>query len=320
MKKRSGIAALSEATRKRCFAALFLTPTLICFCLFYLYPILTVFITSFAKWDFSNVTNPQLYSINELFTNYKYIFTTYPFFWEALRNSLAWAALGAFVQIPISVAVALALSRQMRGWKFVRNVYIIPNIISSAAMSVIFLQLFNPRYGFFNQIVRIFIPGFSENILLMNGLNFWAITLDYIFFTGTTTILILGHIMAVPEEVYEAAMLDGASGFKRDFLITLPLIKDIIKTVSVLAVTSGFLLYNEVYFLTKGAAGTRSISYIIRELAIESPKTQYARANTVGVVQMLVGLLLIVIVNVLYSIPYGEIFNRFRRKHREQKK
>ena len=85
---------------------------------------------------------------------------------------------------------------------------------------------------------------------------FVAMTCAYIFFTGTTTLMILGNIMAVPEEVREAAMLDGASGLRQDWYITIPMIKGTLKTVSVLAATSGFLLYNEVYFLTKGAAGT----------------------------------------------------------------
>ena len=71
-------------------------------------------------------------------------------------------------------------------------------------------------------------------------------------------------------------MLDGASGLKQDWYITLPMIKGTLKTVSILAATSGFLLYNEVFFLTKGAAGTYSISYVIRELAITSPTSVWA--------------------------------------------
>ena len=59
--------------------------------------------------------------------------------------------------------------------------------------------------------------------------------------------MILGNIMAVPESVREAAMLDGASGLKQDWYITLPMIKGTLKTVSILAATSGFLLYNEVF-------------------------------------------------------------------------
>ena len=144
-------------------------------------------------------------------------------------------------------------------------------MISTAAMGVIFLQLYNPSYGIINPIIRLFNKNFTDNILLLKGPAFIAMTCAYIFFTGTTTLMILGNIMAVPEEVREAA-------------------------------TSGFLLYNEVYFLTKGAAGTYSISYVIRELAITSPRTQFGRANAVALIQILAGLVIILIINFVYSV------------------
>ena len=290
--------------RRTGFILAFLAPTLIAFCVFYLYPIITVFVTSFCKWDYTNITNPQFFGFADMWENYKYIFTKYPFFWEALRNSTVWAILGAVVQIPVATVIALALSRKVKGIKFVRNVYIIPNMISTAAMGVIFLQLYNPSYGIVNQIIRMFKPGFTDNILLLKGPAFIAMTCAYIFFTGTTTLMILGNIMAVPEEVREAAMLDGASGLKQDWYITIPMIKNTLKTVSVLAATSGFLLYNEVYFLTKGAAGTYSISYVIRELAITSPRTQFGRANSVAVIQILAGMMIILVINFVYSISW----------------
>lgn len=124
--------------------------------------------------------------------------------------------------------------------------------------------------------------------------------------------MILGNIMAIPEDVREAAMLDGASGLRQDLYITVPMIKDTLRTVSILAATAGFLLYNEVYFLTKGAAGTYSISYVIRELAITSTRTQFGRANAVAVVQILAGMVIIVIVNLLYS----GIFRGVRRSRK----
>lgn len=282
------------------------------FCIFYLYPLLTVFFTSFCKWDYTNITSPEFWGWTELFNNYEYIFTTYPYFWEALRNSLLWALLGVFFQIPLSALIALAFSRKMKGTKIIRNIYIIPCMISSAAMGMIFLQLYSPLYGIVNPVIQLFKEGFSENILLLKGSAFWALTCAYIFFTGTTTLMILGNIMAVPEEIREAAMLDGASGFRQDLHITLPMIRGTLKTVSILAATSGFLLYNEVFFLTKGAAGTYSISYVIRELAITSPRTQFGRANAVALVQILGGMLIILFVNLVYALP--DWIGRWKKK------
>lgn len=290
--------------KRKGFILAFLAPTIVAFCLFYLYPIVTVFLTSFCKWDYTNITSPEFFGWKEMWSNYKYIFESYPYFWEALRNSTLWAVLGVVFQIPLATLIALAFSRKKKGVKLIRNIYVIPCMISSAAIGMIFLQLYSPLYGIVNPVIRLFDKNFTDNILLLNGPAFWAMTASYIFFTGTTTLMILGNIMAVPESVREAAMLDGASGLKQDWYITLPMIKGTLKTVSILAATSGFLLYNEVFFLTKGAAGTYSISYVIRELAITSPRTQFGRANTVAVIQILAGMVIIVAINLLYSISF----------------
>ena len=289
--------------QRRRFILAFLAPTVLMFCIFYLYPLLTVYFTSFCKWDYTNITSPEFWGWTDLFNNYRYIFSTYPYFWEALRNSLLWALLGVSFQIPLSALIALAFSRKIKGTKIIRNIYIIPCMISSAAMGMIFLQLYSPLYGIVNPIIQLFREGFSENILLLKGSAFLALTCAYIFFTGTTTLMILGNIMAIPEEVREAAMLDGASGFRQDLHITLPIIRGTLKTVSILAATSGFLLYNEVFFLTKGAAGTYSISYVIRELAITSPRTQFGRANAVALIQIFGGMVIILFVNLVYTLP-----------------
>lgn len=290
--------------RRKGFIFAFLAPTLIAFVIFYLYPIVTVFVTSFCKWDYTNINAPEFFGIKNMWDNYKYIFHTYPYFWEALKNSSLWALLGVAIQIPIATLIALAFSRKMKGVKLIRNIYIIPNMISTAAMGMIFLQLYSPLYGVVNPIIKLFNKDFKDSILLLEGPAFWAMTAAYIFFTGTATLMILGNIMAVPEEVREAARLDGASGLKQDWYITIPMIKETLRMVCILAATGGFLLYNEVYFLTKGAAGTYSISYVIRELAITSPRTQFGRANTVAVVQILAGMLIIVIINMLFNLTW----------------
>lgn len=293
MKKRSN--------QKKRFIILFLLPTLICFFVFYFYSVSTVLVSSFMKWDYTNVNAPVFLGINQIFDNYKYIFREYPFFWEALRNSLLWALAGLVIQVPLAVSIALSLSKKLRGWKITRNVYIIPSIISSAAMGLIFLQLYNPNHGVINEIIRVFNPSYTGSVLLTPGVNLIAMTASYIFFAGASTIMVLGQILAIPTDIFEAATLDNCLGMKRDWYITIPMIKDTIKTVSVIAVSSGFLLYNEVFFLTKGAAGTKSISFIIRDLAVSSSRTQYARANTVGVIQILSGMVLILLINVIFS-------------------
>ena len=292
---------MKKKSNRAIFMTLFLLPSCLCFLIFYAYPILQIIVTSFCKWDYTNLKNPTFFEAGELLTNYKYIFTQYPYFWEALRNSLCWALVGVVIQVPLTLVVAIVISKGLKFSKFARNVYIIPSVISSAAMGLVFLQLYNARYGPIQQIINIFNPNFKDSILLVEGVNFWAIVFAYVFFCGTTAIMLLGQIHGIAPELYEAAKIDGATGLKRELYVTIPLVKPTIKTVTTLAATSGFLLYNEVYFLTNGAAGTKSISFIIRELAITSSRTQYARANTIGAIQIVIGLILVGVINIIFA-------------------
>ena len=292
---------MNKKLARSIFIVVFLTPSCLCFLIFYAYPIVQIIITSFCKWDYTNLSKPELYGLKDILNNYKYIFTQYPYFWEALRNSLCWAMVGVFIQVPLTLVVAIVLSKGLRFSKFVRNSYIVPSVISSAAMGLIFLQLYNARYGPIQQIIQKFKPDFSDSILLVEGVNFWAIVFAYVFFCGTTTIMLLGQIHSIAPELYEASKIDGAKGWRREWYITIPLVKPTIKTVTTLGATSGLLIYKEVFFLTNGAAGTKSISYIIRELAITSTRTQYARANTIGVMQIIIGLVLVVIISFAFS-------------------
>ncbi|MBR0574653.1 MULTISPECIES: carbohydrate ABC transporter permease [Pasteurellaceae] len=285
---------------KQLFIFSFLLPTLLCFFIFYFYSVATIFVTSFTKWDYTNLSHPEFLGFDNLFANYHYIFKEYPFFMEALFNSIRWAIIGIVIQVPIAVSIAIILSKKLSGWKVTRNLFIIPSIISSAAMGLIFLQIYNPNYGVVNEIIKFFNPDFNGSVLLIPGVNIVAMTAAYVFFTGASTIMVLGQILAIPKSLYEAAEIDGISNFKVDWYITLPMIKDTIKTISVMAASAGFLIYNEVFFLTNGAAGTKSISFIIRELAVSSSRTQYARANTVGVFQILGGLLIIVLIGLIF--------------------
>lgn len=307
---------MKKKIHRNLFILLFLLPSCLCLLVFYLYPIAQIAISTFWKWDYTNLANPEFLPAGELFANYQYIFGEYPYFWEALKNSLCWALVGVFIQVPLTLVVSIVLSKGLRFSKFARNVYIVPSVISSAAMGLIFLQLYNTRYGPIQEIIQFFNPDFHDSILLIEGANFWAIIFAYVFFCGTTSIMLLGQIHGIPAELYEAAKIDGAKGWKREWYVTIPLVKPTIKTVTTLAVTSGFILYNEVFFLTGGAAGTRSISYIIRELAITSPRTQYARANTVGLVQIVIGLILVAVISWIFN--QDKYSFKERRKKREK--
>ena len=246
--------------KKKAFIIGFLLPSIILYCVIYLYPLINIFVTSFAKWDSTNLTSPEFLGFSNLFDNYIYLFKEHPYFKKALVNSLKWVATGLAIQLPFATIVALVLSQKLKGWKFTRNVFIIPNIISSAAMGLIFLNLYNPNYGIINQLFRI-----NGNILINENTAFWAVACAYVFFGGSSSILILSQILSISSDIYEAAAIDGATNLKAMIHITLPLIVPIIGTVAIIIANSSFLIYNEIEFITGGGPGgvTFSLSYLI---------------------------------------------------------
>ena len=297
---RTGDEPVKEKMQRRLFIILFLVPTLIAFVLFYVYPLITVFVTTLCKWDYQNLNAPELLPLDDLLANYRYIFTEYPYFKTALVNSLKWALCGALIATPIALITALVTSWKLPGWKWMKNIYIIPNIISAAAIGLIFLQLYNPRYGLLTLIVQWFRPEFKESILLIQPQNFWAMTLAYILFQGTASIMLLGQISSVPQEVYEAAKIDGAGRWKQTLHVTIPAILPTIVTMFIMRcgqiMSVGYekiiLLYNE---STREAADVIS-TYVYR---LGLVNRQYSYSTAVGLFNSVINFVLVIMANAI---------------------
>ena len=206
------------------------------------------------------------------------------------------------IQIPFTVVVALILAEKPRGWKFIRNVFIIPNIISTAAIGLIFLNLYSPARGIVTQIVNVFAPGSDISVLADEKLAFWGVTFSFILFGGSSCLLLLTQIFSIDASIFEAARIDGASSFQIATRITLPLMRPMLGTVSVMAANYGLLLYNEIALITGGGPGnsTYSLSYYIYKTALGSTKLNFARGNTAGVVQLVLGVILVGCINRMF--------------------
>lgn len=284
---------------KNLFIFAFLAPGILLFALIYAYPLVNIFITSFTKWDFKNLANPQFLGFANLFDNYIRLFTKDYYFKTALFNSLKWALIAGTVQVAFALLVALVLSKQPKLWRFARNAFIIPNIISSAAIGLIFLNMYDPARGLIMLLIKKINPAIDINLLANSGTAFWCVTLAFVFFGGSIMLLILAQIMAIPKDLYEAADIDGATGIKKDFAITIPLIKPAIATALILACNYGLLIYNEIALITKGGpdGATYSLSYYIYKTSMGSEKLNFALANTAGVVMFIIGLVVVAIIN-----------------------
>ncbi|WMJ22737.1 sugar ABC transporter permease [Paludicola sp. MB14-C6] len=244
-----------------------------------------------------------------MFDNYIKLFTTDYYFMSALLNSLKWVLLVLVIQVPLAIIVAFVLSKRPRGWKLVRNTYIIPNIISTSAIGLIFLNLYDPARGAVTQIINSLSSSNDVNILASGGSAFWGVTFSFVLFGGTAMLLVLSQISAISPDLYEAARIDGANSFQIDTKIVLPLLKPIIGTIAILATNYGLLLYNEIALLTGGGPdkATYSLSYYIYQTAMGSSKLNFSLANTAGVVQFILGLVLVGLISKVFKMDKSHI-------------
>ncbi len=271
---------------------MFLAPTLVLFLLIYAVPILTVGVTSFFDYSYATLTFSGLDNYRSLVSGT----LTGREFVKAVGNTLIWIGLQITVHVALGVLVALGLSRKPFGWKTVRTAYMLPNIVSLAALGIIYLNLFDSRRGLVNGVIRALgNKDFSVNWYVEHA--FLTTTLTWTLFAGLVTILILADIASIPEDIYESARIDGASGWKIDWYFTLPLVRNTIGTSVILAATSMLKEFELIYMTTNGGPGIATLNLpllIYKKALIEQ---NYGLANAMGVVTIAIGVLLIVLVN-----------------------
>ena len=274
---------MKKNTKRNLMIALFLTPTLLIFILIYLWPLILSIISSFTRW---NGFEPMKFVG---FQNYIDLFQDKNFL-AALWNTLKWALCAAFIHVPFGVLVALILSKKLKGWRFVRSAFMVPNIISQSGMAILFMFIFKPDAGILNSIIRIFAgKSFNINWLYDPKYAFVSLTQFWLWFAAVITLITLAELLSVPSELYEAATIDGANVFQIDFRINIPLLKNIIGTGIIIAVTSVFKMFDIIYMTTNGGPGNATINLAVMSVNAIVTQNKYGYANAIGIFLLLMG-------------------------------
>lgn len=285
---------------RRSFPAiyLFLAPTLILFAAFYIEPIFQTFTTSFAK--FNGYTNPEWsFNINNLggtiFRNYTRLFSMSSFM-PSLRNLFWWSLIAMTVHVAIGTLVGFLLYQKLRGWKFVRIVFMVPNVISGAAWAMIYRFMFNDDIGVINNLIRIFNPDSHIQWFYSSPAAFWAITFTWVFYSVIVSLVVMGDLMAIPVSLHEAADIDGATGWQRVLHIDLPLCRNAIGTSVLLSVTSRIAMYENIALTSRGGPGndTYGLALILTRAITDF---NYGLANATAMLMFIFGIVVMLIIN-----------------------
>lgn len=271
----------------RAFAIGACIPALILFVIFFLIPLGVTVVTSLFKWDTMKIEG--FVGID----NYLRLFSD-PVFLTSLKNILSWIAIAVFVHIPFALLIALILSTKMRGWKFLRTAYFIPQIISSVAWATIFISVYNPSYGLLNAILGLF--GVEGQNWLFNQATAWpAIICTWLFFIGMYSMIMLAELISIPDDVMEAARIDGANQLQIALRVKTPLIKTVIGTCMVLTVSGGIKHFDSLYIMTNGAPNFRTETlslYLYQQYGY----ADFSYANTIGVILLVLGIIIVSII------------------------
>ena len=285
-----------EKLKRKIFIVLFLLPSIVLFLVFFLAPLAQVVVTSFCQWTLGS---PMVFIGLK---NYADLFTNDPDFLSALFHTAIWTVVTPAIQAPFAVLAALVLIKKPRGWKFTRNAFVLPNIISSAAIGAIFTSLLDPSYGIVNALIRVFNPNFNVAWLADERTAFVAVSSSWMLFVGTNVLLLMAEIAAIPDSILESARIDGANSLQIDLRIVIPLLRNIIGTITILVTSFAVTEFSEIYILTRGGPGTATLNLGVYLFNTAMLVNNYAKANTVGVIQLIIGMAAVIIINRSFRI------------------
>ena len=244
---------------------IFLFPALILFLTIIIVPIFMSMTYSLTEWDGIGK------KVFTGFDNYKELFlTNSDGFWRAVKNSLIFAAGSVFVQLPISLILALILARGVKGERFYVSVYFIPVLISTVVIGQLWMKIYNPQYGLLNTVLRSMgLDKLAGNWLGDTKKGIFAVIVPVLWqYIGYHMLLMYASVRSISEEIFEAARIDGANGIQTALHITIPLMKPILKVCVTFAVVGSLKNFDLVYVMTGG--GPAGASQLPSTLMVET--------------------------------------------------
>lgn len=283
--------------KKKRWIAIFLAPGLLLFMFIFLISIVQLGATSFTDWTIG--VSPKFAGVK----NYIYLFTEDKEFQRSIWNTIVWIVLQSTIHVCIGTTLALILRRKKWYTNFMRGVFMIPNIISSAALGMLFLCIMNPQFGMINNIIRA-VTGtdFSQNWFLGANTAFLSVTLTWLPYAGLVTILVMAEMASIPGDVYEAAKVDGATEFQIDIKIVLPLMRNIIGTGTVLAATSMLQKLDIIMMTTNGGPAGKTMNMPMYLYQTALTDNNYGLANAQGVILITMGLIVVGVIRGIYRM------------------
>ncbi|MGN8646690.1 carbohydrate ABC transporter permease [Gracilibacillus sp. HCP3S3_G5_1] len=226
----------------------FIAPAFIIYGVYVVYSIFMTFYYSMFNWTGIDA--------NMVFVGLENYFRLFQdgVFWTSIQNNFLLVIASLVTQLPVGLIMALLLFSPIKGMRLFRSVYFMPFLMSTVAIGILFIFIYEGNYGLLNAILgAIGLESLQTAWIGKESTAIWAVIATVCWqFAPFYMILFRATIVGIPEELYEAADIDGASGWQRFKNITLPLLMPIIITSAILSVIGSLKYFDLIYVMTGG--------------------------------------------------------------------
>jgi multiple sugar transport system permease protein len=184
-------------------------------------------------------------------------------FWKSLRNTLFYAGLSVPLGTAMALGLAMLLNHDVKGKSVYRLLFFMPSIVPVVASAMLWLWIFNGEYGLMNGFLNVFLKPFGLHGPAWLADPTWskpALIIMSLWGTGNAMVIYLAGLQNVPQELYEAAEIDGASAWQRFRHVTLPVIAPVVAFNGIMALISAMQLFAQAYIMSEAANGNGNAS------------------------------------------------------------
>ena len=239
----------------------FVAPALIALAVFFVIPVAAAFLMSLTDFDIyalADIGNLRFVGID----NYVRLVQT-PLFWQALGNTLFFVVVGVPLSIGVSLGAALLLHSKLARFKgFYRTALFAPVVTTLVAVAVVWRYLFHTRYGLLNHALSSVgigpIDWLGDPAWAMPAIVLLSVWKNF----GYNMVILLAGLQSIPEDLYEAARLDGGGRWALLRHITLPSLAPMLLVVSILTMAGHFQIFAEPYVMTQGGPAQRTVTVL----------------------------------------------------------
>ena len=286
-------AAVPPSLEKRyaMIGAVLIAPTVLVFCAVILYPLVSAIYLSLFS-----IYTPTLAGDWVGVDNYGALLASGDF-WSAVLNTLIWTVGTLMLQLVCGVAVALLLNQSIVFQSLARSLILFPYFLSTVVAVLVWRWLFNDLYGILNHVLLIAglidapvnwlgqMPNAMISVILVGAWKYFQFVV----------IAVLARLQSIPEQLYEAATIDGAGPFQRFTDITLPQLRDVLVVVVLLRAIWDFKEFDLIYLMTGGGPvkATQTLSLLVYEEAFRLNRMGMASTHAVAMMLVLLGFTLL---------------------------